>query len=63
MLWVVNASGADADSALGALTLLALVAILGTLLSVLWGTLYTLAEAPDRLMREGLRTQGDLPPA
>ncbi|HEX6799024.1 MAG TPA: hypothetical protein VF116_15045 [Ktedonobacterales bacterium] len=55
MVWVVNASGADADSALGTLTLLALVAILGTLLSVLWGTLYTLAEAPDRLMREGLR--------
>lgn len=63
MVWVVNASGADADSALGGLTLLALVAILGTLLSVLWGTLYTLAEAPDRLMRDGLRAHGDLPPA
>lgn len=55
MLWVVNATGTDADSALGTLTLLALVAILGTLLSVLWGALYTLAEAPDRLMRKGLR--------
>ena len=63
MLWVVNASGADADSTLGTLTLLALVAILGTLLSVLWGTLYTLAEAPDRLAREGLRAHGTLPPA
>lgn len=56
MIWVVRSStDLGGDSTLGALTLLAVVAILGTLLCLLWGTLYALAEAPDRLTREGLR--------
>ncbi len=61
MVWVVNAAGADPDSALDTLALLALVAVLGALLSLLWGTLYTLAEAPDRVTREGLRARRTTP--